>query len=170
MDITLLILLMLVFMAIVAALWKGRWQLLILGFKQTSRLFGSMWLRLLVGFTLGGLFQVLIPTPLVAEWLGPASGLKGILIGSYASLIVGGGGPYVSLPIVASLQAAGAGVGPIIAFLVSMTLLGVRSLIVWQIPFLGARISLSWYVVCFFVTPLIGLAGGAVYELISVAY
>ncbi len=167
MDIALLILIALVFLAIVAVFWKGRWQLLISGFKQAGLTFKSMWLRLLLGIMFGGLIQVLIPTELVAEWLGPASGLKGILIGSYAGIIMGGG-PYVMLPIIASIYAAGAGVGPVIAFLVSTNLVGVRPLIIWQIPFLGAKIALTRYVVCFFIPPIVGLAGGVVYQLLGV--
>lgn len=168
MDITLLILVALVFIAIVAALWKGRWQLLLSGFKQTGQLLRTVWLRLLLGLILGGLVQVLIPSSLILEWLGPASGLKGILIGAYAGMIVGGSGPYVALPIVASFLAAGAGVGPVIALLASLNLIGLRGLFVWQIPFLGAKLALTRYVVSFFIPPIVGLAGVAIYQLISV--
>ncbi|MFC1928949.1 permease [Chloroflexota bacterium] len=168
MDITLLILVALVSMAIVVAFWKGRLPLLVSGFKQTSLTLKSIWLRLLLGFILGGLIKVLVPSSLIAEWLGPASGLKGILIGSYAGLIVGGG-PWVFLPIVASIYTAGAGVGPVIAFLASAPLVGLEGLLAWQIPFLGAKIALTRYVVCFFIPPLVGLAGAAVYQLLSVA-
>jgi len=168
MDIALLILIAMVLITVIAAFWRGRWQLLISGFKQAGLTLKSMWLRLLLGITFGGLIQVVIPTALIAEWLGPASGLKGILIGSYAGLIISGG-PFVTLPVIASIYAAGAGVGPVIAFLVSMNLVGVRILINWQIPFLGAKIALTRYAVCFFIPPLVGLAGGAVYQLLGVA-
>ncbi|MFC2040869.1 permease [Chloroflexota bacterium] len=168
MDIALLILVALVSIAVVTALRKGRLPLLILGFKRAVRNLQSIWLRLLLGFVLGGLIKVLVPSSLIAEWLGPASGLKGILIGSYVGLVVGGG-PYITLPIIASIYAAGAGAGPIIAFLVSSPLVSLQGLLVWQIPFLGAKIALTRYAVGFFLPPLVGLAGGAVYQLISVA-
>ncbi len=166
MDITLLILMALVFIAVVIALWKGRLQLLIAGFKQTGRNVRSIWLRLLLGFILGGLIKVLIPSSLIAEWLGPASGFKGILIGSYVGMIMPGG-PWIILPIITSIYEAGAGAGPIIAFLVSGPLLGLQGLFVWQIPFLGARISLTRYVVAFFLPPIVGLVGGAIYHLLN---
>ncbi|MFC1966996.1 permease [Chloroflexota bacterium] len=168
MDITLLILVALVFMTVVTTLWKGQLPLLILGFKQAGRNLQSIWLRLVLGFVLGGLIKVLVPSSLIAEWLGPASGLKGILIGSYMGLIVGGG-PYVTLPIIASIYTAGAGAGPIIAFLVSTPLISLQGLLVWQIPFLGLKVALIRYAVAFFLPPLVGLAGGAVYQLISAA-
>ncbi len=167
MDIALLILVALLFTAMVAAFWKGGWQLLISGFKQTGRTFKLMWLRVLLGMMLGGLIHVLIPSELIAEWLGPASGLKGILIGSYVGIIMSGG-PYISLPIIASIYAAGAGVGPIIALLAG-GILRIQGLITYSIPFLGVKLSLTRYVVCLFVPPLIGLAGAAVYQLLNLA-
>ena len=167
MDVALLILVALVFIAMVIAFWKGRWQLLISGFRQTASTFKSMWLRVLLGITFGGLIQVLIPGPLIAEWLGPASGLKGILIGSYVGIIMSGG-PYVILPVIASIYAAGAGVGPVIALLTG-GLLGLQGFIAYQIPFLGIKLALSRYIVCLFVPPIVGLAGAAVYQLLKLA-
>ena len=168
MDVTLLILVALVGVAIMATLWKGGWQLLIPGFKQAGQLVRMVWPRLLLGFALGGLVKVLIPSSLIIEWLGPTSGLKGILIASYAGIIMTGG-PYVSLPIVASIYTAGAGVGPVIAFLASMNMVSLPGLFTWSMPFLGAKIALTRYVVCFFLPPLVGLAGGAIYQLITAA-
>lgn len=165
MDLALLILLVLLFIAIVTALWRGGWQLLFSGLRQTGSTLKSMWLRVLLGMTLGGLIQVLIPSAVIAEWLGPASGLKGILIGSYVGIIMGGG-PYVTLPIIASIFKAGAGAGPVIALLTG-GILSVQGLITWQIPLLGAKIAFTRYIVCLFVPPLVGLAGGAVYQLLN---
>ncbi len=146
------------------ALWKGRWQLLISGFKQAGLTFKFMWFRVALGLTLGGLIQVLIPSPLIAEWLGPTSGLKGILIGSYIGVITTGG-PYVVLPIIVSIHNAGAGVGPVIALLTSMNLIPLTGLFMLQIPFLGVKIALTRYVICLIVAPIIGVVGAAVYQL-----
>ena len=166
MDITLLILVSLVFIAIIAVLWKGGWQLLLSGLKQAGHTLQSIWLRILLGFILGGMVITLIPSPLIAEWLGYTSGLKGIFIASCAGIIMPGG-PYINVPIIASIYRAGAGVGPVIALLTSVSLLGLQALIVWYIPFLGAKIALTRYVVCLFIPPLVGLAGGAVYQLLT---
>ena len=166
MDVSLLSLLVLVSLALAATFWKGRWQLLISGFKQSGNLVRQVWLRLILGFTLGGLIQVLIPSSLIMEWLGPASGLKGILIASAAGVFITGG-PYVSLPIVTALYTAGAGVGPVIAFLVAVPSVSLPNLFTWSIPFLGTRIALSRYIVGIFIPPVVGLAGGAIYNLIT---
>jgi len=166
MDITLLSLAVLVVIAVVATFWKGGWHLTISGLREATRLIKVVWLRLLLGLTLGGLIQVLIPTTLLMEWLGPASGLKGILIGSYVGVIMVGG-PYVQLPIIASLYQAGAGVGPVIALLTAGNLISLQWLLVWHIPFFGIRISLARYIVCLVVPPIVGLAGDAVFQVLT---
>ena len=136
------------------------WQ----GMVQSGRLLESIWFRFPLGFFLGGLIQVLIPRAVISRWLGPTSGIKGILIGSYVSVILSGA-PYVMLPIVASLYLAGAGPGPIIALTTGQTLLGLQNLIVWQIPFLGVGLPLSRYIVSLLITPLVGLIGAALFKL-----
>jgi len=167
MDVALLILIILVIAAMLIAFWKGRWPLLFSGLKQTGNTVKSMWLRILLGITFGGLIQVLIPGPLVAEWLGPTSGLKGILIGSYVGVIMSGG-PFVILPVIASIYAAGAGVGPVISLLTG-GVLGLQGFIAYQIPFLGIRLALTRYIICLFIPPFVGLAGSAVYHLLTLA-
>lgn len=165
MDIALLILIVLLAIGITAAFWKGRWQLVWSGLKQTGSTLRSMWLRILLGITFGGLIQVLIPSSLIAEWLGPASGLKGILIGSYAGFFLSGG-PYVILPVIATIYHAGAGPGPVISLLAG-SMLAIQGLITYYIPFLGIRLAVSKYIICIFIPPLIGLAGGALYQLLN---
>ena len=165
-DVTLVILIALVVIAVVMAFWKGGGQLTVLGLVQTGRLLETVWLRLLLGFTLGGLIQVLVPRAVIARWLGPTSGIKGILIGSYTGIIMSGA-PYVMLPVVASLYSAGASAGPIIALLTGQSLLALQNLIAWQIPFLGIGLPLSKYIVCLFITPLVGFAGSVVFRLLA---
>ena len=165
-DITLLILVALVFVAGAAAFWKGGWQLTLLGLTQAGQLIRTVWIRLLLGFTLGGLVQVLIPRELIAKWLGPTSGLKGLLAGTYTGIIISGG-PYVILPIAASIYRAGAGAGPVIAFLTGAGLLSLQGLIVWQIPFLGVEIALSRYVACLLIAPFVGLVAGAILRAVT---
>lgn len=164
-DVALLIMIVLLVAALTVAFWKGRWVLVGAGLKQTGRTLKSMWFRILLGMMLGGFLQVLVPSASIAEWLGPTSGLKGILIGAYTGLFLSGG-PYVVMPVVAAIYHAGAGAGPVIALLAG-GLLNVQGLITFYIPMLGVRLSLANYIICFFVPPLIGLAGGAVYHLLG---
>ncbi len=157
-DRTLLLLVSLVLLALIAALARGGWETASFGFSQAGNLFSTVWVRLLLGFTLGGLVRVAIPSAVIAKWLGHASGLRGILIGSYIGVIMPGG-PYVTLPVIASVYSARAGVGPVIALLTGRSLLGIQMLVVWQIPFLGMELPLARYIACLVVPPLVGLAG-----------
>ena len=165
-DKTLLLLGALALIAVITALSVGGWQLTFDGLKQAGQLVNTVWVRLLLGFTLGGLVRVLIPSALIAKWLGHTSGLKGILIGSYIGVIMPGG-PYVSLPVIASIYSAGAGVGPVIALLTGRALLGIQMLVVWQIPFLGMEIPLARYIACLLIPPLVGLGGAAVFRMVT---
>jgi len=166
MDITLLIQVLLVATAIVIAFWKGRWRLIASGLKQGIKTFQSLWLRVLLGFALGGMVQVLIPRELVAEWLGPASGLKGILIGTFIGVFMTGG-PYVRMPVIASIYASGAAAGPVIALLIATPLIGLHSLIAWQIPFFGFKIPLVRYIICLLITPIAAFVGAAIFQLLN---
>ena len=114
-DTTLLILLALVLIGVVAAFWIGGWERVISGLTGAGKLIQTIWLRLILGFTMGGLIQVLIPRAVIAKWLGPTSGLKGILIGSYTGIIIGGG-PFVVLPIIASMIRSRGGCRPCYCF------------------------------------------------------
>jgi uncharacterized membrane protein YraQ (UPF0718 family) len=165
-DLTLVILIALLVIAVVFAFIKGGPNLAGQGLVQSGRLLEQIWLRLPLGFALGGLIQVLVPRGMVARWLGPTSGIKGILIGSYTGIIFSGA-PFVMLPVVASLYLAGAGPGPVIALLTGQMLLGLQNLIVWQIPFLGVGLPVSRFIVSLFITPLMGLAGAWVFKLLG---
>ena len=55
MDITLVILIVMLSVTLAIAFWKGRWQLIASGLKRGGNIFKSMWLRILIGITLGGL-------------------------------------------------------------------------------------------------------------------
>ncbi|MFC1817039.1 hypothetical protein ACFL0M_14135 [Thermodesulfobacteriota bacterium] len=164
-DTSLMILILLVLIAAGTAFWTGGWQRVVKGFTQSAHLMNIVWLRLLLGLTLGGLMQVLVSHELIAKWVGPTSGLKGILIGSYMGIFMMGG-PFVRLPIIASIYRGGAGIGPVIALLTG-NVLAIHGLIIWEIPFLGVGIPLARYIVCLFIPPLAGLVGPAVYQLLD---
>ena len=165
-DVGLLILGILVIAALAASFWMGGWQLTFTGLTQAGKLLQSVWLRLCLGFLLGGLIQVLIPRALISRWLGPKSGLKGILIASYASIFMSGS-PYMWLPVVASVYRSGASVGPVMALITARAILSIQMLVVWQIPFLGAELPLARYMVCLFIPPVVGLAGDIMFRVMG---
>ena len=117
--------------------------------------------NLLVGFALAGIVQVLVPNEAVARLLGEGSGLKGILIATFAGAVAPGG-PYINIPLVASFYKSGAAVGPLAAFLTAWGLIPINRTIVYELPLLGSQFtfaryiaSLAFPIIIGFVTPLL---------------
>jgi len=109
---------------------------------------------LLFAFIVAGMIQVLLPQELLSKWIGEDSGLKGILIGTLAGGVTPGG-PYVSLPIVAGLLKAGAGVGTLVAFLTAWSLWAVARLPM-EIGILGWKFTFVRLACTFFFPPIAG--------------
>lgn len=110
---------------------------------------------LLFAFIVAGMIQVLLPQELLSKWIGEESGFKGILIGTVAGGLTPGG-PYVSLPVVAGLLKAGAGVGTLVAFLTAWSLWAVARLPM-EIGILGWKFTLVRLACTFFFPPIAGL-------------
>lgn len=162
----LVILISLVIIAIVATTWIGGWELTFLGLTSAGQLIKRIWIYFTLGLVLGGMAQKLIPSALIARWLGRTSGFKGIFIGSYIGMLIPAG-PYSFMPIITSIYQAGASVGPIIALFAGRAMLSLQILVVWQIPFLGIELPFSRFIACLFLPPFIGIAGKTVYQLIN---
>jgi uncharacterized membrane protein YraQ (UPF0718 family) len=94
--------------------------------------------RIIMAILVSGFFSVIVPTELVANWLGKDSGMKGIFIGFVAGGLTPGG-PIISFPIIAIIFKAGAGIGPLIAFLTSWSVLALHRLFAFEIPLMGPR-------------------------------
>lgn len=109
---------------------------------------------LVFAFIVAGMVQVLLPRELLSQWIGEESGLKGILIGTLAGGVTPGG-PYVSLPVVAGLLKAGAGVGTMVAFLTAWSLWAVARLPM-EIGILGWKFTFVRFICTFFFPPIAG--------------
>jgi len=95
--------------------------------------------RMVAAFTLAGLIQAVVPQDVIVGWMGHGSGLKGILIGMSLGTVTPGG-PMTHFPVVASLFKVGVGVGPLVSYLTAWSLFGLQRIIMWEIPFLGAKL------------------------------
>jgi uncharacterized membrane protein YraQ (UPF0718 family) len=112
---------------------------------------------LVVAFVIVGYVNALEPQSFVRTWIGPESGLKGILIGTAAGMLLPGG-PYVVFPLIATLFGSGAGMGPTLAMITSWAALAVLS-VSFELPFLGWRFTLIRLGLGFVVPILVGSAG-----------
>jgi uncharacterized membrane protein YraQ (UPF0718 family) len=127
----------------------------LVGLKAAAKMTVEIIPLLIFAFIIAGMVQVLIPKEAISRWVGGESGIKGILIGT----IAGGftpGGPYVSLPIVAGLLKAGAGIGTMVAFLTSWSLWAVGRLPM-EFGMLGWKFTLARLACVFFFPPIAGL-------------
>lgn len=94
---------------------------------------------LLLAFAIVGYVSVLAPQEMVQAWIGPHSGLRGLLLAEVIGMILPGG-PYAVFPLIATLYAAGAGIGPAITMIVSWTMLGLVS-VSFELSFMGWRFT-----------------------------
>jgi uncharacterized membrane protein YraQ (UPF0718 family) len=134
--------------ALIVVYWKspesaGR------GLTATGVLILEIIPRMVAAFTLAGLIQAVVPQDVIVGWMGHGSGLKGILIGMSLGTVTPGG-PMTHFPIVASLFKVGVGVGPLVSYLTAWSLFGLQRVIMWEIPFLGAKLVAVRVAVSFF--------------------
>jgi len=116
---------------------------------------------LVVSFLAAGFAERLIPHELVRAHLGERSGVAGILLGAGAGIITPGG-PFVSMPIAAVMLRAGAGPGPMVAFVSAWSLLALHRFVAWEIPMLGLRFAVLRWAVCLALPVAAGLIARAV--------
>lgn len=95
---------------------------------------------LIVAFVIVGYVNALEPQALVRSWIGPGSGFRGVAIGTLAGMLLPGG-PYVVFPLIGTLYASGAGMGPTLAMITSWASLALLS-VSFELPFLGWRFTL----------------------------
>lgn len=134
------------------------------GFQAGFKLLEDVWLPLLLGFCLAGLFEVMIPRDMLVKWMGEESGFQGILLGWLAGLLIPGG-PYVVFPVAASLLKEGMGVGPLITFITAKSLLSPIRMFTWEVPFLGWAFVTARTVPSLLLPPIVGIVGQRIFTL-----
>lgn len=125
------------------------------GLKSALKMTAGILPLLIFAFIVAGMVQVLLPRELLSRWIGEASGLRGIFIGTVAGGLTPGG-PYVSLPIVAGLLRSGAGVGTLVAYLTAWSLWAVSRLPM-EVGIIGWKLTLARLASTFFFPPIAGL-------------
>ena len=163
-DISLVILLVLAVGVGVFAFAKDR-SLPVQGLYASGRLFGSVWIELLLGFLIAGLLDVLISPSEITAWLGTESCTRGILLGWMAGLVIPGG-PYLLFPVVANLWKTGAAPGALIALVTAKTLVSPIRMITYEAPLLGWPFTIVRCVPALFVPPIMGILGQWLFNLL----
>lgn len=122
--------------------------------RESLETFKHVWLLLLLALGIAGLLQVVVPHEVVSGYLGPHSGIRGLLIGWGVGAVTPGA-PYTILPIAASLLRSGSGIGPVMTMVLSASLGVAVTRIPYEIAFAGWRFALIRLLACL-ALPLVG--------------
>ena len=166
MDVSLLILCIFAGILIAIAYSMKGWRLPVSGLWAGGKMFWEIAPRLLLGFTLSGLIQVLVPVEYIARTLGEGSGLKGVIIAMVAGTLAPGG-PYVNFPLVAVLYKGGAGVGPLATFLTAWGVIPLNRALVYEMPLLGTEFALARYAACLVFPLLAGMITPVIFKFLT---
>lgn len=98
--------------------------------------------RLVPALLLAGLMQVVVPQEVVSRYFGRESGLRAIVIASFAGVLTPGG-PMVSVPFMVALANSGMALPPLVAYMTSWSLFGIQRIIAWEAPLLGWRFVIA---------------------------
>jgi hypothetical protein len=80
-----------------------------------------------------------MPQDLIADWIGPSSGVVGILVATMAGAITPGGA-VVGFSVGAAALKSGAGAPQVIAYSTAWSLFALTRLINWEIASMPARV------------------------------
>jgi len=95
--------------------------------------------RIGAGVIGSGFIAEILPKAAVASWIGPGSGLIGVLIATLGGALTPGG-PVVGFAIGAAALKSGAGAPQVIAYSTAWALYAIHRLVVWEVPMMPARV------------------------------
>ncbi len=102
--------------------------------------------RVVAALTLAGFIWILMPRDKFSNLVGRYRGIKGIMLASFAGFITPGG-PSAAFPFLAIIARAGADRGVMVAYITSWAILGIQRILVWDLPFMGAEITITRFLV-----------------------
>jgi uncharacterized membrane protein YraQ (UPF0718 family) len=137
------------------AAWRGGWPLVSEGFKLGAKEMFTLLPVLAVVFLLTGFVQVLLPRELVAGWLSDDAGWRGLGVAWVAGALTPGGGP-IGMPLAAALLRSGAGLGVVVTYLTSLSLLSFIRFPM-EIAIYGTRLTVLRVLVTLGLPPLAGV-------------
>jgi len=109
------------------------------GAFEGSRDFVVLIPRVLIGVVGSGYIAAVMPQELIAAWIGPNSGILGIIIGMLAGAATPGGA-VVGFSVGAAALKSGAGAPQVIAYSTAWSLYTIQRLINWEIHMMPARV------------------------------
>lgn len=103
--------------------------------------------KITMGIFVACALPILLPREKVASWVGPDSGMLGLVYAAMAGLLIPGG-PMMTFPLAAGMLAAGADLAAAITCVTAWSLFGLNRTLIWELSFLhadlvGLRVLLS---------------------------
>ena len=95
--------------------------------------------RLAIGVIGAGFLAALLPQDVVRSWLGPDSGIGGLVLATLAGALTPGG-PVIGFAIGASALKSGAGYLAVMTYVTAWALFAFQRLIVWELPVMPTRV------------------------------
>jgi uncharacterized protein len=92
--------------------------------------------RMICALIAAGFIGKLMPSDLIARYLGSEAGVSAVLIGTAAGMILPAG-PVISFSIAAVFARSGASVPALVAFITSWSLFAAHRIFMYEIPLLG---------------------------------
>ena len=115
---------------------------------------------MLLALPMAAFVTELIPDGWAQRWLGPDSGVPGLVIASLAGSVLPGG-PFVAFPVVLGFLKSGAGTAQMVALISGWAVIGLHRALSWELPILGPRFAVLRLAASFLLPLLAGLAAQA---------
>ncbi len=109
------------------------------GLWEGSRDFVVLIPRVLIGVVGSGYVAAVMPQELISHWIGPNSGVVGILVATMAGAVTPGGA-VVGFSVGAAALKSGAGAPQVIAYSTAWSLYTIQRLINWEIHMMPPRV------------------------------
>jgi len=109
------------------------------GGREGIRDFVVLLPRIMIGVVGSGYLAAVMPQDLIAAWIGPKSGVLGVLVATLAGGMTPGGA-VVGFSIGAAALKSGAGAPQVIAYSTAWSLYALTRLINWEIATMPARV------------------------------
>lgn len=97
--------------------------------------------RILLALMAAGFLAQLVPTGLIAGWIGTESGFGGIAAGALIGALVPSG-PTLAIPLTAVLAKAGAGTPQLVALVTAWSVFAIHRIVGNEVPLIGWRFTL----------------------------
>jgi hypothetical protein len=124
-------------LAFIAAL-RGR-VLFIDGARTGALEFLRLLPRIGAGVIGSGFIAEVLPKTVVASWIGPESGLLGVVVATLGGALTPGG-PVVGFAIGSAALKSGAGAPQVIAYSTAWALYAIHRLVIWEVPLMPPRV------------------------------